>query len=227
MTERPDLSTFFDKSQLFPIHYHPCPTCSCRCSNIKGSGSIERARRIVRERQGLAEGEERPSVPSRTRVPEDHVNRAPQDGSWDHLRVETTKTCDCGKSFTKRMHSWETPFLLCSPECAEAAALAMMGEKPPKAPVDDPAVAGLADYRPEGLPGRGSSRSGKPKPAMDMSKIARRGATAPGTCGRDVYNIKAGVYEPCAQKRYHRDQCRSQAQIDARTAAQRARRRSS
>jgi hypothetical protein len=64
----------------------------------------------------------------------------------------------------------------------------------------------------------------RPKPAMDQSRIGRRGATAPGTCGRDVWNKLAGRYEPCACKRHHRDQCRSQAQIDARTAQQRERR---
>lgn len=69
---------------------------------------------------------------------------------------------------------------------------------------------------------RPPSRVGMPKPAMDRSRIARR---PPGACGRDVWNTKAGQYEPCAQKRHHRDQCRSQAQIDARTEAQRERRR--
>ena len=72
---------------------------------------------------------------------------------------------------------------------------------------------------------RPPSRVGQPKPAVDPSRIGRRAAEAPGSCGRDVWVIQAGEYQPCAQKRHHRDQCRSQTQIDARTAAQRERRR--
>lgn len=56
-TERPDLA--MSSSNLRPAHgsagsqKNPCPTptCGLNCNNIRGMGSIERARRIIASRQ--------------------------------------------------------------------------------------------------------------------------------------------------------------------------------
>lgn len=93
---------------------------------------------------------------------------------------------------------------------------------------DDEPHSAPPGYRPRidpfGPPRAGTRRVGKPKPAMDQSKIGRRSAANPGLCNRDVWNRKTGRYEPCAYQKQHRDQCRSQAQIDARAEQRRNRR---
>jgi hypothetical protein len=92
---------------------------------------------------------------------------------------------------------------------------------PPEEPADE-----VPGTPPDPVPRpacRPPSRVGRPKATVDQSRIGRRGADAPGTCGRDVWNIQAGTYQLCALKHHHRDQCRSQAQIEARNAQQRER----
>jgi hypothetical protein len=134
----------------------------------------------------------------------------------------TTGNLVCAKVFRAKRGQWAKVHSgmldLLVPGCA----------KDPFAPPEKPAVE-VPETPADPVPWpayRPPSRVGKPKPAMDQSRIGRRGADAPETCGRDVWVIQAGQYQPCAQKRGHRDQCRSQTQIDARTAAQRERRRS-
>ena len=62
-TERADLAT--DPKNLRPAHgssgtqSNPCATCNLNCNNIRGMGSVARAKRIIAKRQGKAEEEGR------------------------------------------------------------------------------------------------------------------------------------------------------------------------
>lgn len=61
VSERPNLDDFFDLDLLLPIHHHPCKVCHQRCNQVAGMGSLERARRIIKERNAAA-GLEVPDV---------------------------------------------------------------------------------------------------------------------------------------------------------------------
>jgi hypothetical protein len=112
-------------------------------------------------------------------------------------RVERTLICqECGSLYTRELYDWEVQHMRCSAECATATARQWAS-----ANADRTALAHADKLVPAPAPAR----------------------VRPGQCGREIRHAD-GSYGTCAQRKGHKDKCRSQAQLDAKNRARDRRR---